>query len=205
MFDLLDRPLVYIPVKWAGVAADENGEAVAVEHSIKLQVELLDSVESAEWAAEAQRVSFPEERARLQDDFNVAVDALESGREGAAQMLFRANEAQAALNKKIADDTKARNLATFRAVVKGWKEVVSNGRVAAFDDANINRILAWPGFPEAFAPAYLDALNGKAKVREGNSVGSLASGQAGEPTGETTKAATPAKPRRSKGNARNSA
>ena len=37
-FDLLDKPLIYIPVKWPGLKANDNGDAVAVEHTVDVQV-----------------------------------------------------------------------------------------------------------------------------------------------------------------------
>jgi hypothetical protein len=49
MFDLLSRPLVFIPVKWKGVAEGKEGEAVPVEHAIDVQVEILDRVEFDKW------------------------------------------------------------------------------------------------------------------------------------------------------------
>lgn len=52
-FDLLDKPLVYIPVKWSGVREGPNGEAVATEHSVEVQVEILDRVELVAWIGES--------------------------------------------------------------------------------------------------------------------------------------------------------
>lgn len=49
MFDLLARPLIYITVAWPGLIEDEQGNAREVEHSIDLQVELLDRLEFIEW------------------------------------------------------------------------------------------------------------------------------------------------------------
>lgn len=53
MFDLLQRNLVWIPVKWPGLKPSEiEGEtAVEVEHSISLQVEILGRTEFAAWIA----------------------------------------------------------------------------------------------------------------------------------------------------------
>lgn len=54
-FDLLDRPLVYVPIKWPGVGQSDDGAAVAVEHMVEVQVELLDRDEFADWIVDANR------------------------------------------------------------------------------------------------------------------------------------------------------
>lgn len=43
MFDLADKPLVWIPVKWPGVAGDGENLASNVTHEIECQVELVDT------------------------------------------------------------------------------------------------------------------------------------------------------------------
>jgi len=50
-FDLLDKPLIYIPVKWPGLKANDNGDAVAVEHTVDVQIELLDVDPLNDWIA----------------------------------------------------------------------------------------------------------------------------------------------------------
>lgn len=50
MFDLLDRPLVWIPVKWPGlIQKEESAVAEAVEHEVEIQVEILDRDEMESW------------------------------------------------------------------------------------------------------------------------------------------------------------
>ncbi len=51
MFDLTDRPLHWIPVKWPGLAqdADESLTSQPVEHEIELRVELLDKEEAKDF------------------------------------------------------------------------------------------------------------------------------------------------------------
>lgn len=49
MFDLLDRPLVFIPVKWPGLKQGPDGAAVPTEHVVDIQVEILDQVAVNEW------------------------------------------------------------------------------------------------------------------------------------------------------------
>lgn len=51
MFDLLDRPLVFIPVKWAGLKQGADGTAEATEHVIEVQVEILDLKAVNDWLA----------------------------------------------------------------------------------------------------------------------------------------------------------
>jgi len=52
-FDLLDAPLVYIPVKFPGLAVGDGGEAVAIEHEVEIQIELLDRDELVDWMQKA--------------------------------------------------------------------------------------------------------------------------------------------------------
>lgn len=48
-FDLLDRPLVFIPVRWSGLKPADDGTAEVVEHLVEIQVDILDKDEIAEW------------------------------------------------------------------------------------------------------------------------------------------------------------
>lgn len=47
MFDILDRPLHWIPVKWPGLAQGDSEDALSkpTEHEIELRVELVDREE----------------------------------------------------------------------------------------------------------------------------------------------------------------
>lgn len=56
-FDLLDKPLIYIPVKWPGLKANDNGDAVAVEHTVHVQVELLDVEPLNDWLAASDKIA----------------------------------------------------------------------------------------------------------------------------------------------------
>lgn len=147
-FDLLDRPLVFVPVRWKGVASDDGGDAVVVDHRVDIQVEILDKDELADWLKLTAETVAPE---------------------------------------KATDHA----LAVFKRVAKGWRKIKAGGRVPAFNDENIGRLLKWPGFDSAFGAAYWQAWNGRVEAREGNSEGSLAPGQAGEPTDATPPAETP--------------
>jgi hypothetical protein len=49
-FDLLDRPLVWFPCKFPGLAQPDGDEvAVPVEHEVELQGEILDREEYGKW------------------------------------------------------------------------------------------------------------------------------------------------------------
>lgn len=64
-FDLLDRPLVWIPVTWPGLApSDVEGEvAKVVEHRVDIQVEILPR-------DELERMFYPKGDAEPVDDFD---------------------------------------------------------------------------------------------------------------------------------------
>lgn len=62
-FDLLDRPLVFIPVKWAGIGKTDDGGAIRVDHVVDIQVELLDRDEFSDWIIEANKDVEREDRA----------------------------------------------------------------------------------------------------------------------------------------------
>jgi hypothetical protein len=62
-YDLLDAPLAYIAVRFAGIAIGEGGEAVATEHEVEIQIELLDRDEIVAWMKDAVADLQPEERA----------------------------------------------------------------------------------------------------------------------------------------------
>lgn len=72
MYDLTDRPLVFIPVDWPGLAVNDDGEAVEVANSVRLQVEILDRIEFDAWlhseapegSSEEDKVAFEVARLR---------------------------------------------------------------------------------------------------------------------------------------------
>jgi len=190
-FDLLAKPLVHIPVKWQGLDSDEHGDAKIVEHEVSIQVELLTREELEEWTADAQQDAFAAERAELMDRINAALRLSEDGVEGTAALLNTLTEEQNALNRRTREATRERDVRTFTRVAHGWKKVVTNRAPVPFNAENARKLLAWPGFPEAFFFAFADAVKGKLAAREGNSEGSAASGPAVEPTDATTKVETP--------------
>lgn len=66
----------------------------------------------------------------------------------------------------------------FKELVKDWRDVGDKGRPAPFEDAAIARLLAWPGFTDAFNQAYTEAWVGVLELREKNSDGSGENGPA---------------------------
>jgi len=152
VFDLLDRPLIFIPVEWPGLIANDAGDAVPTTHSLEVQIELLDRAEFTEWMKEGS------------------------------------TEADEELSQA---DKIARERSTFRRVAKGWRKIKANGRVPEFSDENIERLLMFPGFNNAFGTAYIAAWSGKVATREGNSAGSPVNGPGGEPTDATKTDTTP--------------
>jgi len=140
MFDLLDRPLVWIPVKFRGLKQeDESGLAVSVEYEVEVQVEIVD-----------------------RDEF---------------RRLFQPEEGTPKLDE----------MAIATRVVHGWRKVRAGGRPLDFNSDNLAKMLRVPNFALALELAYLEAFQGKAKVREGNSEGSQPGGRADEQaTGTST-------------------
>jgi len=69
MYDLLDRPLVFIPVEWPGLIATEDGGAISTTHRVEIQVEILDRDEFTAWAAKG--LLTPEGDARVAHELEV--------------------------------------------------------------------------------------------------------------------------------------
>ena len=69
-FDLLDSPLVYIPVRWNAVTAGADGSAAVFKHVVDIQVEMLDKDQLVEWIAIGNReVEKADEKARQIEGF----------------------------------------------------------------------------------------------------------------------------------------
>jgi hypothetical protein len=190
-FDLLAKPLVYMPVKWQGLGADNNGDAIVVDHEVTIQVELLTREQLEEWSAAANLDKFATERAELNDRISAAIRLSNEGGDGASALLAELTIEQNELNRRGREANRERDVVTFTTVAHGWKGVLAQGSPVPFNPENARKLLAWPGFGEAFAPAYRDAVQGKLAVREGNSEGSPANGPAVEPTDATKQAETP--------------
>jgi hypothetical protein len=149
MFDLSDRPLVWIPVKWTTLRkpepdpapkgrrkkpADDGEEPLAIETevSVELEVELLDRDQIPKLLGDL-----------LEDDKGETDDTTElSERE--------------------------RELRRFMRVVKNWRKLKNGPQSVPFNEDNARLLLAVPGFISSFETAYLGACAGKADIRRGN-------------------------------------
>lgn len=158
MFDILDRPLHWIPVKWPGLSQgeDENALSTPVEHEIELRVELVDREEA--------KALFPVL-------FYDGPRPNEWDVEGIAEFTAKMDE----LRKSAPAE-----LELFKRLVKGWRKIKAGGRVPDFNDDNIGLLLKVPLFAPSFTEAYLDALRGRTAVREKNSESSPNNGRADE-------------------------
>ena len=154
MFDLSEKPLVWIPVKWLSLRPGPKAGDLAVEHEneIKVEVELKDRDELVEFFADALSET-PQGKA-LKD--SVAGDAAQDveapiGEEAGEKPSPRVTEAE-----------------RFLGLVKNWSGVADKGQPIELNLANAKRMLAVPGFAGAFETAYLLACAGKVETRKGN-------------------------------------
>lgn len=83
-----------------------------------------------------------------------------------------------------------KEFAAFKKVARDWRGLTVNEKPVDFTDEYVAQLVQTPGFMKAFTDAYIEVWHGRVEVREGNSASSPANGLAGEPTGETPKAAT---------------
>jgi len=171
LFDILDRPLHWITVKWPGLSqqgGDENALSVPVEHEVELRVELVDRDEVQDIFPKM----FRGEDATVMDP----------------TVLAKADELIAA-DPSLARDS-AIEIAAFLRITKGWRKIKAGGRVPEFNVENVRLLLKVPMFGPAFTGAYVAALGGKAAIREGNLSDSPANG----PADGSSKASTTSSP-----------
>lgn len=143
MFDLSDRPLVWLPVKWKVLRPNPaKPEAVAVEKEalIEVEVELKDRDDLLALFDD----TFGDHPA---DGEPVGVDVAGDGEKLTGRQL---------------------EAARFAAIVKRWRKVKANGNPLELNPENILKMLAVPGFASAFETTYLAACAGKADIRRGN-------------------------------------
>jgi hypothetical protein len=141
MFDLADRPLVWIPVKWTVLRPGEGDkeEAVETEVSIKIEVELKDRDDIAELSVKMFGLD-PEEKP----------------------------EASIADQLKDAKKGREKEVELFMQLVTNWKGVKKSGVDVDFNAENVRAMLGVPGFWGAFQSAYMSACVGKRETRKGN-------------------------------------
>lgn len=138
MFDLSDRPLVLIPVKWAVLRPGRGKGATAVPQdiTIKVEVELKDRDELVEL--------FPE---YLDGGWPIVED--EAPEETRARTL----------NLEVD---------RFMKLVQSWSGVVDNGSPVEISPEVVAAMMKRPGFSQAFDKAYFAACAGKLETRKGN-------------------------------------
>lgn len=195
-FDLLSRPLVFIPVEWKGIGSDENDNAVVIDHRVEIQVEMLDDAEFLEWSQLMAKDHFRAERNDLNERVAAAQLKIATGEPGGGALLTELQDALDSLNARAQAHGNQLGVESFKKVAHNWRKIVAGNTVPQFNDANIDRLLKWPGFGGAFGDAYLKTWKREAEIREGNSVGSPANGPAGGPTGGMTRDGTSRKPKR---------
>lgn len=141
MFDLAERPLVWIPVKWGMLKPSEETDKTAVEHevSIEIEVEVKDRDELIALTGEMFGLS--------------GSDKPDDSKKTQAEIIAEAR------NKEIEQ---------FLALVNNWRKFNDGGKPVKFDAENVKRLLAVPGFLTGFQTAYLNACAGKSETREGN-------------------------------------
>lgn len=151
MFDLLDRPLHWITVKWAALLPpeEEGGLSVPGHHEVELRVELLDRTEFA-WRF-----------AIIPEDFEDEIppqcaDPDDPTKWGPAPST----------------------LDSFLRIVKDWRKISAAGKTVELNEANARILLASPGFVSGFGETYTRAMGGIAEIREKNSDGSPTDGRA---------------------------
>jgi hypothetical protein len=156
MFDLADRPLVWIPVKWSVLRPGARPKAVAIESevSIEVEVEILDRDELVELFSGY----FSDETvAAVKSDEEPAADPAEEPDDAAAEELPAPEPSERELEVK-----------RFLRVVKSWRKVKEGGRDLDLNEENARKMLRVPGFASAFEGRYLAACAGKADIRRGN-------------------------------------
>jgi hypothetical protein len=165
LFDLLDKPLHWISVKWPALLAPEDDSNLSQpgEHEVELRVELVDR-EEAIWRLPAL---FGEDDKPRGKPPEICASKDNPEEWGPSPTSFD----------------------TFKRVVHSWRKISAKGRKVEMTDDNIRLLLSAPMFEAAFAIAYVSALGGRTQVREGNSGGS-ASGGREEPEKSATERAS---------------
>lgn len=143
MFDLADRPLVWIPVKWTVLRPGEGDhkDAIETEVSIKIEVELKDRDDVAEISVKLFGLD-------VEDD----------------------DKPQPSIADQLKDAKKGRDkeVALFLEIVRDWQGVKKDGVEQPFSAENVRLMLGIPGFWGAFQSAYMSACVGKLETRKGN-------------------------------------
>lgn len=158
MFDLAEKPQVWIAVTWPVLrpGAKPDDLAVTTDVTIDVEVELLDRdtlvdvFELGELVEEVAAATPEEEVAAL-------VRAAEEIAEAGETVPANAREAQ-----------RKKNVDRFMRLVSNWRKIKNGSKSLPFTRANVEQMYKVPGFPVAFETAYLAAISGKADLRRGN-------------------------------------
>ncbi len=141
MFDLTDRPLVCVPVKWQVLRPSEKEGETAVEHevSIEIEVEIKDRDELVELTSEM---------------FGLSAE--------------KAKEIEDLPPEEIVERSRKLEVEQFMSIVRNWRKFKAGGKPVDFTPENVRKLLSVPGFLTAFQTAYFNACAGKVETRKGN-------------------------------------
>jgi hypothetical protein len=151
MFDLAEKRLAWIPVKWPGFASAGDDVGRPVEHEVELRVELPDLDRFATLFMDP----VAEDGTKLPNRTDADFDEWKAG--------------------KVDDDRRADEL------VVDWRKVMNAGTPVPFTPEAMRKLLRVPNFSRSFFESYAAAYAGREKLRAGNSEGSLETGPSGEP------------------------
>lgn len=142
MFDLAERPLVWITVKWSMLKPHEDETLPAVEHevSLELEVEVKDRDELITLAEDI--FGLAETKSAIKDDKRPPLEIISEKRDAEVKQ--------------------------FLGLVSNWRKFKEGGKPVDFTPENVKRLLAVAGFTNGFQTAYFLACAGKAETREGN-------------------------------------
>lgn len=154
MFDIAEKAVIWLPVPWKVVRPGPDGNAITLDVSVDVEVELKDRDEIIDLAAEM---------------FGIETGKDDETDDEAPKVSW--DEA-----KKIARDDEVKQ---FMALVSAWRNFKDKGKELPFNAANARKLIAQPGFLSAFQTAYMNALSGKLEIRSGNSKSSPGNGRAG--------------------------
>lgn len=150
MFDLSDRPLVWIPVKWAALKPGTGTKKLATEgeHLIEVEVELLERDDVVKVFNDYMSDELVALAERNSDEAETRGDEIAAKLEGLTGRTLEVNR--------------------FLSLVRSWRKVVDQGQAVELNEKNVRKLMQSPGFATAFEAAYLAGIAGKLKTRSGN-------------------------------------
>jgi len=152
-FDLTAARLAWIEVTFASVASQGDALAERIEHTVELQVDLVDLDEFSRLFISP-----------LDQDGNPKPDANPP-----------------ATPERLEEWANIDDTARALAIVKDWRKVKSGGVVVPYSDDAMRKMMRVPNFAAAlFLEAYPKAYAGISATRLGNSDGSPANGAASD-------------------------